>query len=80
MCACTVIDHGRHTVQTTKSATRDKVEWRDCCSLHTMTYSVMYYSTHTRRNVIYNKNSKYNKNSNGFLNNLGGMKKEKQVW
>ena len=32
-----------------KSTTRDEVEWRDCCSLH----AVIYYSTHTRTNVIY---------------------------
>ena len=36
-----------------KSTTRDEVEWRDCCSLHTVTSSVIYYSTHTRKNVIY---------------------------
>ena len=29
------------------------VEWRDCCSLHAVTASVIYYSTHTRKNVIY---------------------------
>ena len=33
-----------------KSTTRD--EWRDC-SLHAVTSSVIYYSTHTRKNVIY---------------------------
>ena len=32
---------------------RDDVEWRDCCSLHAVTSSVIYYSTHTRENVIY---------------------------
>ena len=37
-----------------KSTTRDEVEWRDCCSLHAVTSSVIYYSTvHTRKNVIY---------------------------
>ena len=36
-----------------KSTTRDKVEWRDCCSLHAETSSVIYYSTHTLKNVIY---------------------------
>ena len=33
--------------------TREEVEWRDCCSLHAVTSSVIYYSTHTRKNVIY---------------------------
>ena len=33
--------------------TRDEVEWRDCCSLHAVTSSVIYYSTHARKNVIY---------------------------
>ena len=37
----------------TKSTRRDEVEWRDCCSLHAVTSSVIYYSTHTRKNVIY---------------------------
>ena len=32
---------------------RDEDEWRDCCSLHAVTSSVIYYSTHTRKNVIY---------------------------
>ena len=32
---------------------REKVEWRDCCSLHAVTSSVIYYSTHTQKNVIY---------------------------
>ena len=27
-------------------------EWRDCCSLHAVTSSVIYYSTHTWKNVI----------------------------
>ena len=34
-----------------KGTTRDEVEWRDCCSLHSGTSSVIYYSTHTRENV-----------------------------
>ena len=36
-----------------KSTRRDEVEWRDCCSLHAVTSSVIYYSTHTWKNVIY---------------------------
>ena len=32
-----------------KKRTRDEVEWRDCCSLHAVTSSVIYYSTHTRK-------------------------------
>ena len=36
-----------------KSTTRDEVEWCDCCSLHVVASSVIYYSTHTRINVIY---------------------------
>ena len=36
-----------------KCTTRDEVEWCDCCSLHAVTSSVIYYSTHTRKNVIY---------------------------
>ena len=30
-----------------------RVEWRDCCSLHAVISSVIYYSTHTQENVIY---------------------------
>ena len=36
--------------------TRDEFELRDCCSLHAscdILYIVIYYSTHTRKNVIY---------------------------
>ena len=33
--------------------TRDEVEWRDRCSLHAVTSSVIYYSTHTEKNAIY---------------------------
>ena len=40
-------------VKNKKGTTRDKVEWRDCCSLHAVTSSVIYYSTHTRKNVTY---------------------------
>ena len=29
-------------VKNTKSTTRDEVEWRDCCSLHAVTSSVIY--------------------------------------
>ena len=32
---------------------RHEVEWRDCCSLHAVTSSVINYSTHTRKNVSY---------------------------
>ena len=40
-------------VKNKKVTTQDEVEWRDCCSLHAVTFSVIYYSTHTRKNVIY---------------------------
>ena len=41
-------------VKNKKSTTRDEVKWRDCCSLNAVTASsVIYYSTHTRKNVIY---------------------------
>ena len=47
------------------------------CSLHAVTSSVIYYSTHTRKKcylfVLYNKNS------NGLLKDFWGMKNEKQV-
>ena len=33
--------------------TQDKVEWRDCCSLHVVTSSVIYYSTHAQKTVIH---------------------------
>ena len=36
-----------------KSITRYEVDWRDCCSLHAVMSSVIYYSTHTWKNVIY---------------------------
>ena len=43
---CTVIDHRDITAcKEQKSTTRGEVEWRDC-SLHTVTSSVVYYSTH----------------------------------
>ena len=32
---------------------RDEVEWRDCCSLHAVTFSGIYHSAHARENVIY---------------------------
>ena len=60
-----------------KSTTRDEVEWRDCCSLHAVTSSVIYYSTHARKKC--NLFVLYNKNSNGLLKGFRGMKKEKQV-
>ena len=53
-----------------KSTTRDEVEWRDCCSLHAVTSSVIYDSTHTRKKcylfVLCNKSS------NGLLKDLRG--------
>ena len=50
--------------------TQDEVEWRDCCSLHAVTSSVIYYSTHvTQENVIEGL-------SNGLLKGFWGMKKE----
>ena len=64
-------------VKNKKSTTRDEVEWRDCCPLHAVTSSVIYYSKHTRGNVIYLFLS--NKNPNGLLKDFWGMKKEKQV-
>ena len=51
-----------------KSTTRDEVEWRDCCSLHAVASSVIYYSTHTRKNVIYLIYTV--KNSKGLLNHF----------
>ena len=60
-----------------KSTTRDEVAWRDCCSVHAVTSSVIYYSTHTwEKRYLF---VLYNTNSNGLLKDLGGMKKEKQV-
>ena len=56
--------------------TRDEVEWRDCCSSHAVTSSVIYYSTHTRKKcnlfVLYNKNSKV------YLKIFGARKKKKK--
>ena len=43
----------QRVIKEQKSTTRGEVEWRDCCSLHNVTSSVIYYSTHTRENVIY---------------------------
>ena len=50
-----------------KSTTRDEVEWRDCCSLHAVTSSVIYY-THTEKCNLF---VLYNKNSNGLLKDFG---------
>ena len=51
----------------------------DCCSLHAVTSSVIYYTALARNE--FNIFVLYNKNSNGFktLKNLGSMKKEEQV-
>ena len=57
-----------------KEKTRDEVEWRDCCSLHAVTSSMIYYITHAWKKVII---CLYNKNSDGFLKDFWGMKKEK---
>ena len=32
---------------------RDEVEWHDCGSLHAVMSSVIYYSTHTQKNVCF---------------------------
>ena len=65
-------------VKNKKSTTRDEVEWHDCCSLHAVTSSVIYYSTHARKKC--NLFVLYNKNSNGLFGKFKwGMKKEKQV-
>ena len=58
-----------------KSTTRDEVQWRDCCSLHAVTSSVIYYSTHTEKCNLF---VLYNKNSNGLLKDFWGMKKEEK--
>ena len=42
------------------------VSWRDCCSLHAVMSSVIYYSTHGRKN--------------GLLNDFRNIKKVKQNW
>ena len=41
------------TCKEQKSTTWDEVQWRDCCSLHAVTSSVLYYSTHAWNNVTY---------------------------
>ena len=54
------------------------IMWCDCCSLHAVTSSVIYYSkTHTRKKC--NLFVLYNKDSNGLLKRLGGMEKENQI-
>ena len=58
--------------------TQDEVEWRNCCCLHAVTSSVIYYNTHTHTEKC-NLFVLYNKNSDDFLKDFGGMKKEKQV-
>ena len=66
----------QRTCKEQKSTTRDEVEWRDCCSLHVVTSSVIYYSTHARENVIYL--FLYNKYK-WFIEGFWGHEKEKQV-
>ena len=56
-----------------KSTRRDEVEWRDCCSLHDVTSSVIYYSTHAWKNVIY---LFYTLKFKWIIEGFGGMKKE----
>ena len=54
LCICTVIDHRwRHSVWRTKSHALDCVSCVLFCSSHTMTSSVIYYSTDARKNEIY---------------------------
>ena len=65
-------------VKNKKVQHENEVEWRDCCSLHSVTSSVIYYSTHTRKNVI--SIVLCNKNSKGLLKILGhvwGIGKDK---
>ena len=54
---------------------RHEVEWRDCCYLHAVTFSVIYYSTHTHGKC--NLFDLYNKNSNGLLKDFLGHEKRK---
>ena len=61
----------------TKSARPDEVEWRDFCSFHAVTASVIYYSSHVRENVIYLFHAL--KIQMVYCKDLEGMKKEKQV-
>ena len=73
---CTVIYHRRHhsDCKEQKCMTQDEDSWVVWhCSLHAVTSYVIYYITHTRIFVLYNKNS------NGLLKDLWGMKKEKHV-
>ena len=49
---CTVIDHTWRRNRVKNKKVRDEVEWRDC-SLHAVTSSVVYYSTHTRKGITY---------------------------
>ena len=46
-------DGVRHKVVVAEVQVQDQIEWRDCCSLHAVTLSVIYYSTHEREIVIY---------------------------
>ena len=61
-----------------KSTTRDEVEWRDCCSLHVVTSSVIYYSTHARTEKC-NLFVLYNKNSNSFFEGFWGHEKKRKT-
>ena len=54
-----------------KRTYEDEVEWCDCCSLHAVTSSAIYYSTHARKNAIYL--FYHHKNSDGFLKDFWGM-------
>ena len=59
-----------------KSTTQDQLEWCDC-SLHAVTSSVIYYSTHTWKNVIYLFYTI--KIQMVYWRSWGQLKKEKQV-
>ena len=54
-CVCTAIDHSRRHNACKEQQSRHSTS--SCvvrfCSLHAVTSSVIYYSTHTRKNVIY---------------------------
>ena len=47
-------NRSRMTSERVKNNVKNKkvVEWHDCCSLHAVTSSVIYYSTHAWKNVI----------------------------
>ena len=62
--------------QMTSQRVKNKKVRRDCCPLHAVTSSVIYYGTHIEKCNLF---VLYNKNSNGLSKDFWGMKEEEKI-